>query len=88
MCITKTEAWAFGGQSFPTESRAINAAIGKYIDNPAGAQKVMDSASLLIPLLQRIVEIEAAKKAAEDSTEDDDNSYSGQSITGSPRLEM
>lgn len=61
MCITKVEAWSFDGKTYPTEGRAIHAAVTKLIDNAGVAQKVIDCSSDLIPLLQRVVEIEAEK---------------------------
>jgi hypothetical protein len=62
MCITKTEAWGFDGKTYPTEGKAIAAAIAKKCNmGESIAQHVIDHASEVIPLLQRIVEIEKAK---------------------------
>lgn len=64
MCITKTEAWGFDGKTYPTEGKAIAAAIAKKCNlGEAVAQGVIDHASDVIPLLQRIVEIEREKNA-------------------------
>lgn len=64
MCITKVEAWSFGDKTYPTEGQAIRAAVGKLLSNEALAQNVIDRSSALIPLLQRVVEIEAEKRPA------------------------
>lgn len=62
MTISRVEAWSFDGKTYPTEGQAIHAAVAKTLANPAIAQKVIDHSSDLIPLLQRVVEIEAEKR--------------------------
>ncbi len=73
MCITKVQAWSFDGKTYASEGLAIRAAVGKAVSNEALAQIVIDNSSTLIPLLQRIVEIEE-EKHPEVASEDRHNS--------------
>lgn len=60
MCITKIEAYAYDGKTYTREIDAIIAAVAKRIgNNEAIARNITDSASDLIPLLQRVVELKA-----------------------------
>lgn len=64
MCITKIEAFAYDGKTYTQEIDAIRAAVAKRIgNNEAIARNITDSAADLIPLLQRAMEINAAKNA-------------------------
>lgn len=70
MCIKKVEAYAYDGKTYPREIDAIIAAIAKRIgNNEAIARNVADSAADLIPLLNRVAELRAPKKAEEAAPE-------------------
>lgn len=62
--ITKVEAYQFEDKTYPTEIQAIRAAVSKVVENEGVALKVCNNASALIPLLQRVVELEAERTAA------------------------
>ncbi len=63
MCITQIQAFAFEGKTYVREIDAITAAIAKRIgNNEAIARNVIDSATDLIPLLERAVAIKEPAK--------------------------
>ncbi len=71
MCITKIEAFSYGGKTYTREIDAITAAIGARIgNNEAVARNIADSATDLIPLLQRVLEIGGGKKAGDADASD------------------
>lgn len=57
MCIKKVEAWAYDGNTYPTEIDALSSAINHTIGNTGTAKLVLENLPVLLPLLDRYAEI-------------------------------